>query len=90
MDEAKPVETPLSEHISLSKMQSLQTDEEREYMDRVSYASVVGSVIYAMVCCRLDIAFVVSQVSRYMSNPRKEHWKALKWILRYLKGTQQY
>ena len=90
MDKAKPVKTPLSGHISLSKMQSPKTDEEREYMDRVPYASAVNNVMYAMVYCRSDIAFAISQVSRYMSNPRKEHWKALKWILRYLKGTQQY
>lgn len=34
-----------------------------------------------------DISQVVSVVSRYMSNPGKEHWQAVKWILRYLKGT---
>ena len=88
MDKAKPMETPLSRHISLSKMQSPKTDEEREYMDRVPYASAINSVMYAMVYCRPDIAFAVSQVSRYMSNLGKEHWKSLKWILRYLQGTQ--
>ena len=60
MDKAKPMETPLPGHISLSKMQSPKTDEEKEYMDRVPYASVVGSMMYAMVYCRSDIAFAVS------------------------------
>ena len=73
MDKAKPVETPLLGHIFLSKMQSLKIDEERVYMDRVPYASAVGSVMYAMVCCRLDIAFAISQMSRYISNLGKEH-----------------
>ena len=73
MDKAKPVETPLPGHISLSKMQGPQTDEEREYMDRVSYGSAIGSVMYAMISYRPDIIFTVSQVSKYMSNPRKEH-----------------
>ena len=73
MDKDKPVETPLPGHISLSKMQSPKTDEEREYMDRVPYASAVGSVMYAMICYRPNIAFTVSQVSRYMSNLEKEH-----------------
>ena len=64
MDKAKPVETPLPGHISLSKLQSPQTEVEREDMERVPYANAVGSVMYAMVCCRPDIAYDVSQVSR--------------------------
>ena len=43
--------------------------------------------MYAMVCTRPDIAHAVGVVSRYMNNPGKEHWMAVKWILRYLKGT---
>ena len=43
--------------------------------------------MYAMVCTRQDIAQAVRVVSRYMSNPGKEHWRAVKWILRYLKGS---
>jgi len=48
---------------------------------------VVGSLMYAMVCTRPNIAQVVGVVNRYMSNPGKEHWRAVKWILRYLKGS---
>jgi hypothetical protein len=43
--------------------------------------------MYAMVCTRPDIAHAVGVVSRYISNPGKQHWEAVKWILRYLKGT---
>ncbi|GAV91753.1 hypothetical protein CFOL_v3_35141, partial [Cephalotus follicularis] len=43
--------------------------------------------MYAMVCTRPDIAHAVGTVSRFMSNPGKEHWTAVKWILRYLRGT---
>ena len=43
--------------------------------------------MYSMVYTRPDIAHVVGVVSRYMSNPGKEHWKAVKWLLRYLRGT---
>ncbi|MCY6488237.1 hypothetical protein, partial [Actinobacillus pleuropneumoniae] len=56
-------------------------------MSKVPYASAVGSLMYAMVCTRPDIAHAVGVVSRYMNNPGKEHWMAVKWILRYLKGT---
>ncbi|KAG8503622.1 hypothetical protein CXB51_001566 [Gossypium anomalum] len=47
----------------------------------------VGSLMYAMVCSRPDLSYAVSAVSKYMTNPSKEHWKAVQWILRYLRGT---
>ena len=56
-------------------------------MSRVSYSSTVGILMYAMVCTRPNIAHAVGVVSRYMKNPGKEHWEAVKWILRYLRGT---
>ena len=40
-----------------------------------------------MVCIRPDIAHVVGVVSSFMSRPRKQHWEAVKWILRYLRGS---
>ena len=52
-------------------------------MARVSYASVVGSLMYAMVCTRPDIAHAVGVESRFMANPGTEHWEAIKWLLRY-------
>ncbi|RDX86447.1 hypothetical protein CR513_32215, partial [Mucuna pruriens] len=56
-------------------------------MSRVSYASIVGSLMYAMVCTRLDIAHVIGTDSIFLSNPGREYWNAVKWILRYLYGT---
>ncbi|CAA0823453.1 cysteine-rich RLK (RECEPTOR-like protein kinase) 8 [Striga hermonthica] len=47
-----------------------------------------GSLMYAMVCARPDIAHAVGVVSRFMSNPGVMHWEAVKWILRYLRGTK--
>ena len=56
-------------------------------MALVPYASAVGSLMYAMVCTRPDIAHALGVVSRYMANLGKEHWEAVKWLLRYLRGT---
>ena len=56
-------------------------------MSKVPYASVVGSLMYAMVCTRPDISQAVGVVSRYMHDPGKEHWQAVKWILRYILNT---
>ena len=86
MNKAKPVSTPLGSHFKLSKEQSPKTEEERDHMSKVPYASNIGSLMYAMVCTRPDIAHAVGVVSRFMSRPGKQHWEAVKWILRYLKG----
>ena len=59
-------------------------------MNTTPYSSVVGCLMYAMVLTRPDISYAVSVVSKYMANPGKEHWRALKWILRYLSGTVDY
>jgi len=59
-------------------------------MFRVPYASAVGSLMYEMVCIRLDIAHAVGVLSRFMSKPRKEHWKTMKKVFRYLRGTSDY
>ena len=59
-------------------------------MSTVSYACDVGSLMYAMICTRPDIAHAVNVVSRFMSKPGKEHWKAVQWILRYLRHTSKF
>ena len=56
-------------------------------MSKVPYSNAVGSLMYAMVCTRPDISHAVGIVSRYMHNPGKEHWQAVKWILRYIQKT---
>nr|GEX33554.1 retrovirus-related Pol polyprotein from transposon TNT 1-94 [Tanacetum cinerariifolium] len=61
-------------------------EDDKEDMSRVPYSSAVGSLMYVMVCIRPDLAHAVSVVSRYMHNPGKLHWEAVKCILRYLKG----
>ncbi|XP_075074488.1 uncharacterized protein LOC142162081 [Nicotiana tabacum] len=58
-----------------------------EYMSRVPYANAIGSLMYAMVCTRPGISHAIGVVSKYMHDPGKEHWQALKWILRYIHNT---
>ena len=56
-------------------------------MSNVPYASAVGSLMYAMLCTRPDICFVVGLISRYQNNPGTADWQAVKMIMRYLRGT---
>ena len=59
-------------------------------MERIPYASVVGSLMYAQTCTRPDISFAVGMLGRYQGNPGLDHWKAAKKVLRYLQGTKNY
>jgi len=78
MAEARPITTPLTGHFKLSsKRYSQSPKEEEEEMSRVTYATTVG-LMYTMVCTRSDLIYVVSTVSRFLSNPEKQHWEAVK------------
>ena len=63
---------------------------EREQMNKIPYASAVGSLMYAQTCTRSDISFAVGMLGRYQSDPGFEHWKATKKVMRYLQGTKDY
>ena len=62
----------------------------KKYMKPAPYASVVGSLMYVMLCTRPDICYSVGMVSRYQSNPGREHWTDVKPILKYLRRTRDY
>ncbi|XP_062080853.1 secreted RxLR effector protein 161-like [Humulus lupulus] len=59
-------------------------------MANVPYAKEIGSVMYSMVSTRPDLTYAMSTLSQYMSNPGQEHWNGMKWLLRYLKSTQNH
>ena len=87
MQDAKLVSTPLANHFKLTKEMCPKSQEELDYISNVPYSSVVDIIMYEMVCTRPNITHVVGVVSRYMNNPGKEDWLVVKWILRYLRGT---
>eukprot|EP00253_Pinus_taeda_P012544 PITA_12544 len=88
--DSKPVKVPILVGVKLSVEQCPKTQEEEEDMSHVPYASAVGSLMYAIVCTRLDISHVVGVLSRFMSKPGKEHWTVVKQVFRYLHGTSDY
>ncbi|XP_066358124.1 secreted RxLR effector protein 161-like [Miscanthus floridulus] len=55
-------------------------------VDATLYQIIVGGLRY-LVHTRLDIAFVVGYVNRFMEDPREDHWAMVKRLLRYVKGT---
>ena len=64
---------PVRHSIHLSKTMSPKTSEEMEQMAKVPYALGIGSLMYAMLCTRPDIAYAVSVTSRFQSNPGLQH-----------------
>lgn len=54
------------------------------------YASLVGSIMYAQVCTRPDLAFAISVLGRFQLNLGKQHWVAAKKVLRYLQRTKSF
>jgi hypothetical protein len=74
---------PMENRLKLSK----KDDSPPVYKSK--YISIIGSLRY-LVNTRLDIAFVVGIVSRFMEDPRAKHWVAVKQILRYLARTLNY
>ena len=67
MATTKPVCTLLTLSIHLSELNTTQLESEKEYMSCVPYASVVGSLMYAMVCTRPDLAQAISVVSIWVN-----------------------
>ena len=63
----------IGQGISLSKSDCPTTPQERERISRILYASTVGSIMYAMTCTRLDMAYSLGVVSRYQSDLGENH-----------------
>ncbi|CAH1439943.1 unnamed protein product [Lactuca virosa] len=90
MENSKKGDSPIQSNTKLSKTQSPSTEAEIAEMSRVPYASIVGSIMYAMTCTRLNVTFALSMVSRYQGNPGKTHWTTVKNILKYLRRTKDW
>ena len=84
MQDCKPGDTPVAKGDKFSLSQCPINDFEVKEMQKISYASTVGSLMYAQVCTCSDIAYIIGMLGRYLSNPGMDHWKAAKRVMRYL------
>ena len=82
MQNAKTTTTPMKEG-SLFRNESQASES-----DIKQYQAIVGSIMFAMIETRPDIAYATSVVSRHAKNPGKSHMEAAKQILRYLSATR--
>lgn len=87
-NDLKPLATPIDPSIPLLKTQSPSKLEDIARMKNVPYREAVGSLMYAAMGTRPDIAFATSTVAQFSENPGWVHWEAVKRIFRYLLGTK--
>ena len=78
----------MSHEIVISKDNCPKSLDDKGRMNKVQYASTIGSIMYAMIFTRLDVSYALSMTSRYQSNPDEGHWMLMKNILKYLKRTK--
>ena len=88
MQDSKRGFLPMSHGIKLSKSQCPTTKDKIERMDKIPYASTIGSIMYAMLCTRPDVSYALSMTSRFQSHLGECHWIAVKNILKYLRITK--
>jgi len=79
MAECNPIGTPLE--VGLQLVKGDESD------DTLPYREAVGSLMYLMVGTRPDLAFAIGKLSRFVTCYSKEHWAAIKRVLRYVKGS---
>ena len=58
--------------------------------NQLRYSQIIGSLMYLASATRLDISFVMSKLSRFISNPGSDNWHVLERVLPYLNGTMSY
>jgi hypothetical protein len=78
-----PTKTPVDVNLHLARNNG-------ESISQLEYSRIIGSLMYIMNCTRPDIAYSISKLSRFTSNPGRDHWKAILRVLGYLKYTQNY
>ena len=87
LTDAKLVNTPMIPGAVYSKQDAPSGPAEAVRMKKTPYREAIGSLMYAAVATRPDIAYTVSTLSQFLDNPREAHWNAVKCIFHYLSGT---
>ncbi|GJW59676.1 hypothetical protein Tco_0109011 [Tanacetum coccineum] len=88
MDNSKRGHIPMQKRLDLNKTQGASTLEKVKRMQNVSYASVVGSIMYAVRCTRPDVAFVQNIIRRFQQNPGAVDWKSSKQSTTAMSATE--
>ena len=81
MTDSKTVRTPIDSNKFYSR------GEDEESFNKIDYIRAIGALMYLSQATRPDLAYAVSFLSRFSSDPSFKHWQAVKRVFRYLNGT---
>ena len=84
---ANLAEAVQSSSTPMSKEELLLYEDIASYERIAKYQRKIGSLLYAAVITRPDIAFAVSRLSRFIINPGPKHHEGADQVLIYLKNT---
>jgi len=87
LSDCNSVTTPMDPSVKLNASMSPSTPEDIDAMRSIPYLQAVGALMYLAVATRPDISYSVGVLARFNKNPGLPHWKAVKHLFRYLKGT---
>lgn len=85
MSDCKSVKIPMDVNTKLKSI-----SEETDTLKGIPYQEIIGCLLYISQITRPDISFVINLLSKYNQKPEMSHWLALKRVMRYLKGTEEY
>ena len=85
-----PVSTPMDPGLRLSADMAPTSPADIHAMQDIPYGQAVGSLFYLAVATRPDIARTVGNLAHFSQHPGMAHWKAVKHLFRYIKGTLDY
>lgn len=87
-EDLKPITTPMDPSVRLTSDQSPKSTTEIARMSKLPYKEAVGTLMYAALGTRPDIAYAIQVLSKFSKNPGEAHWDAVKRVFHYLKGTR--
>lgn len=90
LEDANSVATPLDPNVNLDYDDPHSSQSENPGLGSTLFATAIGSLSYAALATRFDIAFAVFRLAQFTKNPQPKHWTAVKRIFRYLKGTKDF
>lgn len=79
---------PIPHGTILASSQFPSTKSKLEIMNGIPYASLIGSIMYAVLCTRSYVLYALIMMTRYQQNMGKGHWIAIKNIIKYLRRTK--
>nr|GEX03695.1 zinc finger, CCHC-type [Tanacetum cinerariifolium] len=79
-EDCSPVSTPMN------PVEKLKPNIQKP-VDQLEYSRAIGCLMYAMTSTKPDIAYDIGRLSRFTSNPSRQHCKAIKRVFKYLRAS---